>query len=48
MDAFSKISAIHRHTRIIFDESTDLTPYEISLIHSHIETNLKKKQHGKS
>jgi hypothetical protein len=48
MDAFSKITAKHHHTGIIFDESIDLIPEEISLIHSHIETNLKKKQHGKS
>ena len=48
MDAFSKITAKHHHTGKIFDESIDLIPEEISLIHSHIETNLKKKQHGKS
>lgn len=48
MDAFSKITAIHHHTGIIFDESIDLIPEEVSLIHLHIETNLKKEQHGKS
>lgn len=42
IDAFSKITAKFTDLDILFDEAKELSPKEISLIHSHIEINLKK------
>lgn len=46
INAFSKITAKYHASDIIFDVTRNLTPKEISLIHSQIETNLKFTKNG--